>query len=129
MDIAHVYAAVCLNGLFQPCHCMLCDNHVERSSRDAILKHVIETHHLVIADAAQIPDLSAYMNHWKKVLDSGLSLQDIASTIDTAPIRGVQEEGVRYYMLSDILDEDKKLREKLQQDRLVSISYHITFVV
>lgn len=99
---------------------MLCSR-VEENSRDAILKHFVEDHRLVIADVPQIADLAAYAQYWRRRLQGGdLTLGDIAAAIDTGPmpVADGEQAPVRYYMLSDILPEDRGLRERLAHERL-----------
>lgn len=48
-----------VKGFHSPCTCLLCD-FVEASSREQVLKHVLETHNVVVADVQHVANLTGY---------------------------------------------------------------------
>jgi len=120
--------------------CLLCsESHCLSTS---IFQHMLEQHKLVIADVTKIAKLSSYLQYWKARLEQN-PISEFATTIRSqlptnlynVCIRPKQEENDKdrsnaskkfglehmesyYYLLSDILPEDKELRYRLHRERL-----------
>uniref|UniRef100_A0A667Y7K6 Zinc finger protein 277 n=1 Tax=Myripristis murdjan TaxID=586833 RepID=A0A667Y7K6_9TELE len=103
----------------EPLLCLLCAESVGPRDRDVLLRHVLLQHRLVIADVKLIADLPKYLLYWKgRFLEQPLT--DFCSVIKTNST-GPVEKQEEYFLLCDILPEDRLLREKLQQKRLEEI--------
>ncbi|KAJ8302312.1 hypothetical protein KUTeg_021299 [Tegillarca granosa] len=106
----------------QCCACLMCDEwfNLEEDSLDTFLRHLLTVHKVVIADVKLICNLKRYMLYWKERLKE-LTISDICSVINTNT--GSKDVGPKeqYYLLSDILPEDKKLREFLQKRNLETV--------
>ncbi|CAK8688679.1 unnamed protein product [Clavelina lepadiformis] len=101
--------------------CMLCDyvepDMYQKSGRDEYLCHLIVEHLLVIADVKLIADLQSYAVYWRKRFAEG-SLDEFCSKIRTNTGAKDIDKSEDYYLLCDVLPEDKKLREELQLTQL-----------
>ncbi|XP_065272578.1 zinc finger protein 277 isoform X2 [Emys orbicularis] len=99
--------------------CIFCEECSPRAEQDQLLKHMIIEHKLVIADVKLVADFKRYILYWKKRFTEQ-PITDFCSVIRTnseAPI----EEQDNYFLLCDVLPEDRLLREQLQQKRLREI--------
>jgi len=98
--------------------CILCllPKHYE-FEQSKLLEHLFKDHNFVIGDIEKIADLQSYLRFWYSKFDTGVDtqqlLQEYTSTISS------QEKS--YYLLSDILPEDRKIRDELQRKRLDSL--------
>ncbi|TDH09867.1 hypothetical protein EPR50_G00092610 [Perca flavescens] len=102
-----------------PLLCPLCPESVPLRDKDVLLKHLLLGHKLVIADVKLIADLPKYMLYWKgRFLEQPLT--DFCSVIKTNST-GPVEKQEDYFLLCDVLPEDRDLREKLQQKRLEEV--------
>ncbi|XP_077425037.1 zinc finger protein 277 isoform X2 [Vanacampus margaritifer] len=96
--------------------CLFCSESHPVPQKDNLLKHLLLRHKLVIADVKLIADLPKYLLYWKgRFLEQPVS--DFCSEIQTNST-GPVEKRERYFLLCDVLPEDRALREKLQQKRL-----------
>uniref|UniRef100_A0A8C4J093 Zinc finger protein 277 n=1 Tax=Dromaius novaehollandiae TaxID=8790 RepID=A0A8C4J093_DRONO len=80
---------------------------------------MITEHKLVIADVKLVADFQRYILYWKKRFTEQ-PITDFCSVIRTnseAPL----EDQDNYFLLCDVLPEDRLLREQLQQKRLREI--------
>uniref|UniRef100_A0A671U1J3 Zinc finger protein 277 n=1 Tax=Sparus aurata TaxID=8175 RepID=A0A671U1J3_SPAAU len=78
-----------------------------------------EHHKLVIADVKLIADLPKYMLYWRgRFLEQPVT--DFCSVIKTNST-GPVEKQEDYFLLCDVLPEDRILRERLQQKRLEEV--------
>ncbi|KAL0968584.1 hypothetical protein UPYG_G00268860 [Umbra pygmaea] len=99
--------------------CVLCSHSILLSQKDLLLKHLLLEHKLVIADVKLIADFPRYMQYWKKrILEQPIT--DFCSVIKTNS-QGPVEKQEHYFLLCDVLPEDRVLREQLQQNRLEEI--------
>ncbi|CAB3385833.1 Hypothetical predicted protein [Cloeon dipterum] len=99
--------------------CLLCKLEFKMESEQKMfLKHLFTDHRLVIGDVNQVASLKSYVKFWKARFQSG-PLEEFCSVMkmDTTPDGKYSKDEV-YFMLSDILPEDKQLREGLQRKRL-----------
>ncbi|CAK6983331.1 zinc finger protein 277 [Scomber scombrus] len=96
--------------------CLFCS---EFEQKDVLLKHLLLQHKLVIADVKLIADLPKYMLYWKgRFLEQPVT--DFCSVIKTNST-GPVEKQEDYFLLCDVLPEDRILRENLQQRRLEEV--------
>ncbi|XP_048949391.1 zinc finger protein 277 isoform X2 [Canis lupus baileyi] len=87
--------------------------------QDKLLKHMIIEHKMVIADVKLVADFQRYILYWRKRFTEQ-PITDFCSVIrinSTAPL----EEQDNYFLLCDVLPEDRLLREELQKQRLKEI--------
>ncbi|XP_072242597.1 zinc finger protein 277 isoform X2 [Leuresthes tenuis] len=99
--------------------CLFCSESVPLLQKDILFKHLLLGHKLVIADVKLIADLPRYMLYWKgRFLEQQVT--DFCSVIKTNST-GPAEKQEHYFLLCDILPEDRTLREKLQQKRLEEV--------
>ncbi|XP_032519099.2 zinc finger protein 277 [Danaus plexippus] len=101
------------------CSCVMCDEiFMLPMSEKQMLTHLFMKHRLVIADVNQIADLQAYMKYWKlRFKDSNLPYFCTTMLLDTKP-DGTKSKNEEYFLLSDVLPEDKELRVNIRQRRL-----------
>ncbi|KAJ0029020.1 hypothetical protein NQD34_004017 [Periophthalmus magnuspinnatus] len=103
----------------EPLVCLFCPESLPSHQKDVLLKHLLLQHKLVIADVKLIADLPQYLLHWKgRLLEQ--PVEDFCSVIRTNS-QGPVEKQEHYYLLCDVLPEDRVLREKLQQKRLEEV--------
>jgi uncharacterized C2H2 Zn-finger protein len=93
--------------------CVVCTQRFP--SHQPLLEHMGIFHHLIISDLHQIADLPTYLDYWHKKL-SVEPLGQYTTTINTRMTEDAEAQP--YYLLSDILPEDKQLRNRLQTNRL-----------
>ncbi|XP_027430226.1 zinc finger protein 277 isoform X3 [Zalophus californianus] len=99
--------------------CIFCEEHFPMDEQDKLLKHMIIEHKLVIADVKLVADFQRYILYWRKRFTEQ-PITDFCSVIrinSTAPL----EEQDNYFLLCDVLPEDRLLREELQKQRLKEI--------
>ncbi|XP_077026382.1 zinc finger protein 277 isoform X2 [Tamandua tetradactyla] len=99
--------------------CVFCEEHCPVAEQDKLLKHMIIEHKMVIADVKLIADFQRYILYWKKRFTEQ-PITDFCSVIrinSTAPL----EEQDNYFLLCDVLPEDRVLREELQKQKLKEI--------
>eukprot|EP00069_Balaena_mysticetus_P006178 bmy_18427T0 len=96
--------------------CIFCEEHFLIDEQDKLLKHMIIEHKTVIADVKLVADFQRYISYWRKRFTEQ-PITDFCSVIrinSTAPF----EEQDNYFLLCDVLPEDRILREELQKQRL-----------
>ncbi|XP_008286038.1 zinc finger protein 277 [Stegastes partitus] len=99
--------------------CLFCSESTPLLQKDVLLKHLLMEHKLVIADVKLIADLPKYMLYWKgRFLEQPVT--DFCSVIKTNST-GPVEKQEDYFLLCDVLPEDRILRERLQQKRLEEV--------
>ncbi|XP_036183181.1 zinc finger protein 277 isoform X2 [Myotis myotis] len=99
--------------------CIFCEEHFPTAQQDPLLKHMIIEHKLVIADVRLVADFQRYILYWRRRFREQ-PITDFCSVIrinSTAPL----EEQDSYFLLCDVLPEDRVLREELQAQRLKGI--------
>ncbi|CAK1587159.1 unnamed protein product [Parnassius mnemosyne] len=101
------------------CTCVLCEEKfILPASEKQMLTHLFMDHRLVIADVNQIADLNAYLRYWRmRLKDHDLPYFCTTMLLDNKP-DGTKSKNEEYYLLSDVLPEDKELRSNLQQTKL-----------
>lgn len=106
------------------CTCIFCDetfNNVgEKLGENELLKHLLIFHKFVIADTNLITDLSVYVQYWKKRFQDQ-PITDFCTVINTNTDKNDTAPKEQYYLLCDILPEDKEIRQKLQKSKLENI--------
>lgn len=106
--------------------CLLCDAKFELigDNTKSYLAHLLASHRLVIAEINQIGDFKRYNTYWRERLrDAKISVKDICFEIRTNSGQNDKFESESYFLLSDDLPEDKKLREDLNIFKLVSLKF------
>ncbi|XP_004069426.1 zinc finger protein 277 [Oryzias latipes] len=99
--------------------CLFCSESAPLPQKDSLLKHLLLEHKLVIADVRLIANLPKYMLYWKgRFLEQPVA--DFCSVIKTNSA-GPADKQEEYFLLCDVLPEDRTLREKLQQKRLEEV--------
>ncbi|KAF6087192.1 zinc finger protein 277 [Phyllostomus discolor] len=99
--------------------CAFCQEHFPAAEQDQLLKHMVIEHKMVIADVKLVADFRRYILYWRKRF-SEQPTTDFCSVIrinSTAPL----EEQDNYFLLCDVLPEDRVLREELQKQKLRGI--------
>eukprot|EP00124_Ichthyophonus_hoferi_P002503 Ihof_evm3s173 gene=Ihof_evmTU3s173 len=96
--------------------CIMCE--YNGKDKQQVLGHLLESHHIVIADVDNLVALHAYLSHWKHRLLT-LTIKDVAVTMATAPT--TDSPGGEFYMLSPAVDEDEILRHRLRKDTLATL--------
>ncbi|KAM9311712.1 zinc finger protein 277 [Gastrophryne carolinensis] len=99
--------------------CMLCDQLHKEAEKDGLLKHMIIEHKLVIADVKLVANFRRYVLYWKKRF-AEQPITDFCSIIRTNS-EAPEDQQENYFLLCDVLPEDRVLREELQQERLRNI--------
>ncbi|XP_024911830.1 zinc finger protein 277 isoform X1 [Cynoglossus semilaevis] len=99
--------------------CLFCSESTPLSQKDALLKHLLLQHKLLIADVKLIAELPQYLLYWKgRFLEQPVTdFCSVFRTNSTGPVEKQEE----YFLLCDVLPEDRLLREKLQQKRLETV--------
>ncbi|KAM6937919.1 zinc finger protein 277 [Xenentodon cancila] len=99
--------------------CLFCSESFLLKQKDLLLKHLLLEHKLVIADVRLIADLPKYILYWKgRFLEQPVT--EFCSVIKTNST-GPAEKQEEYFLLCDVLPEDRMLRENLQQKRLEEV--------
>ncbi|XP_004702638.1 zinc finger protein 277 isoform X1 [Echinops telfairi] len=99
--------------------CIFCEEHFPMADQDKLLKHMIIEHKIVIADVKLVANFQRYILYWRKRFTEQ-PITDFCSVIrinSTGPL----EEQDNYFLLCDVLPEDRLLREELQKQRLKEI--------
>ncbi|XP_072915562.1 zinc finger protein 277 isoform X1 [Hemitrygon akajei] len=99
--------------------CIFCEECYPAEEKQYLLRHMILEHTLVISDVKLIADFRRYVLYWKKRFTEQ-PVTDFCSVIRTNSQRP-EEEQADYYLLCDVLPEDRVLREQLQQKRLEEV--------
>ncbi|KAF5279327.1 hypothetical protein FQR65_LT15400 [Abscondita terminalis] len=104
----------CLNVACQTeLQCLLCPENFNLNQQlPQFLKHIFETHHIVIEAPQFIDDFHLYIKHWRKRFQETQIEQII-------PAVAVESTNCKYFVLSDLLKEDKELRHKLKLDAML----------
>ncbi|CAF89879.1 unnamed protein product, partial [Tetraodon nigroviridis] len=99
--------------------CLFCPESVPLQQKDVLLKHLLLEHKLVIADVRLIADLPEYTSYWRRrFLEQPLTeFCSVIKTNSTGPVEKQED----YFLLCDVLPEDRALRERLQQKRLEEV--------
>lgn len=95
--------------------CLFCDlSLVFPAAKDEYLAHLFMEHRLVIGDVQDIKLLPEYLKSWKKVFD-GHQITEYCTTmlLDKTP-DGKASPNEKYYLLSDIVSEDRQIRGKVE---------------
>uniref|UniRef100_A0A3B3XV52 C2H2-type domain-containing protein n=1 Tax=Poecilia mexicana TaxID=48701 RepID=A0A3B3XV52_9TELE len=100
--------------------CLFCSESVPLLQKDTLLRHLLLEHKLVIADIKLIAiHFVRYLVYWKgRFLEQPVT--DFCSVIKTNST-GPVEKQEDYFLLCDVLPEDRILRERLQQKRLEEV--------
>lgn len=101
--------------------CILCDKEYKcPNEKDSLLGHIFEEHKIVIADVHLISNLPKYIEYWKQRFAEAPITEFCTTILADIKKDGVPLKGNEYYLLSDVHEEDKKVRERLQNELLES---------
>ncbi|XP_028173320.1 zinc finger protein 277 [Ostrinia furnacalis] len=103
----------------EECLCVLCDEKFSLPTAEKqLLTHLFMKHRLVVSDVNKIADLGAYMKYWRlRFKDQNLQYFCTTMLLDSKP-DGTKSKDEEYFLLSDVLPEDKELRANLKQTKL-----------
>uniref|UniRef100_A0A8C5MAY6 Zinc finger protein 277 n=1 Tax=Leptobrachium leishanense TaxID=445787 RepID=A0A8C5MAY6_9ANUR len=96
--------------------CLFCELVYHEEQKNDLLKHMVLQHKLVIADVKLIADFKRYCFYWKKRF-AEQPVTNFCSVIRTNS-EAPSDQQEDYFLLCDVLPEDRILREQLQQERL-----------
>ena len=97
--------------------CLLCEeNFIHPGQRDDFLRHLTQEHRFVIGQVKLVADLPSYVAYWRNKFVQAKVVTDYCSVLKMK----MEGEDVEqdYFLLSDILAEDKELRMHLQRKKL-----------
>ncbi|KAL0871404.1 hypothetical protein ABMA27_005135 [Loxostege sticticalis] len=103
----------------EECSCVLCDEkYILPTAEKQLMTHLFMKHRLVVSDVNKIADLGAYLRYWRlRFKDQNLPFFCTTMLLDNKP-DGTKSKNEEYFLLSDVLPEDKELRTNLQQTKL-----------
>jgi len=96
--------------------CLLCDR--KDFSQQELLQHLLVQHSLVIGDLENIIDLNGYFDYWRK---NFLTISEPLKHYCTTLTVGSEESQSSFFLLSDIIEEDKNIRKTLRENLLNDI--------
>ncbi|XP_062617716.1 zinc finger protein 277-like [Saccostrea cucullata] len=102
--------------------CLFCPDKFNISSqKEDLLKHLALEHKFVIGDVNLITDLKKYLTYWRqRFLEEDVT--NFCSVITTSTKQeNLKDSNEQYYLLCDVLAEDKTLREFLQKKKLEKV--------
>uniref|UniRef100_A0A1B0ADE3 C2H2-type domain-containing protein n=1 Tax=Glossina pallidipes TaxID=7398 RepID=A0A1B0ADE3_GLOPL len=106
----------------QPVSCLKCDIIFSFPlGKEDYLGHLFLSHRLVIADVEEVALLEEYLEFWQKEFKHH-EFEEYCTTmlLDQLP-DGAFSKNEKYYLLSDILPEDREIRDKLKEKRLEKV--------
>ncbi|KAK6177340.1 hypothetical protein SNE40_015459 [Patella caerulea] len=98
--------------------CLLCEEVMDK--KDELLAHLVMEHKFVIADVNLISNFQRYIKYWKKRLKEQ-PVTDFCSVIVTNTDVKDEDPKEEFYLLCDVLPEDKDLRQFLQKQKLEEV--------
>lgn len=99
----------------QPVTCLFCEiRFVVPRDQQKLLQHFLEDHHFVIAEVQMISNLAAYLEYWRAKFQERPLIEYCA--VMKSKVNNKTDEN--FYLLSDVIEEDKQLRIQLQMQRL-----------
>ncbi|XP_021369204.1 zinc finger protein 277-like [Mizuhopecten yessoensis] len=100
------------------CVCALCDEKFDiKDGNNDLLRHLLLSHKLVIAEVHYVADLKRYLVYWKRRFKEQ-PITDFCSVIKTNTGEKDIDPSEDYYLLCDVLPEDKSFRQHLQKKKL-----------
>lgn len=99
--------------------CLFCEEkYLHPNGQQDFLQHLLTFHKFVIADVNMIGNFPSYISYWRNKFRTNLPSK--YCTIMNAVVQNEKGEAEEkeFSFLSDIHQEDKELRKKLQMDRL-----------
>jgi len=84
------------------------------------VEHLLEKHKIVIADIELIVDLKRYIEHWRHrfAQESIEKIFTLTTPAETDPLNGKVD---KYYLMSEVVPEDRQIRERLALRRLEEV--------
>lgn len=98
--------------------CLVCEETFQHPQEEKeFLKHLSSEHHFIIGHVELISDLPSYVSYWRnKFVQPNVVVTDFCSQVKMKMEDADNEAD--YFLLSDILPEDKELRMHLQHKKL-----------
>lgn len=97
--------------------CLLCEDSFSHPQQEKeFLKHMMVEHRFVISEVQLIADLPSYVAYWRNKFIEAKVMTDYCTVI-RMKMEGEDTEH-DYFLLSDIISEDKELRIHLQMKKL-----------
>ncbi|XP_014677907.1 PREDICTED: LOW QUALITY PROTEIN: zinc finger protein 277-like [Priapulus caudatus] len=109
--ISRILHAAC--PLCDECYCLV-------AARDEFLAHLLREHKFVIGEVHQVADMRRYVEYWKEKFQVS-PLTEFCGVIKTNSKENYLGQEEYYFLLCDVLPEDKELREKLQRKKLEDV--------
>lgn len=104
-----------INNNEKDTECLLCKQRFDfKSDLSLFLIHIFDQHHLVIEAAQSIDNFEEYVKYWKEKF-SKHSFEEIVPKAYEAV------DNTKYYLLSDLLKEDKEVRHKLKLENILKV--------
>ena len=97
--------------------CLLCEETFDHPKEEtAYLRHLTIEHRFVIGNVEMISDLPSYVSYWRNKFNQAKVVTDYCSIVK---MKLEDEDGEKdFFLLSDLLTEDKELRMHLQMKKL-----------
>ncbi|XP_060079200.1 zinc finger protein 277-like [Ylistrum balloti] len=101
--------------------CVLCEEKFDtKEGNNDLLRHLLLSHKLVISEVHHVADLKRYLVYWKQRFKEQ-PITDFCSVIRTNTGEKDREPSEDYYLLCDVLPEDKSYRQHLQKKKLEEV--------
>ncbi|XP_023215202.1 zinc finger protein 277-like [Centruroides sculpturatus] len=100
--------------------CLFCDETFSIQSdpqHNRFIHHLFKEHKFVIDKVKLIADFKSYIEYWRKRFGEG-TIVEFCPVIKTNSEKNSSATSEYFYLLCDVLPEDKAIREKLQKQRL-----------
>lgn len=104
--------------------CLVCSEtypSVKNGEKSPLLSHLLTSHKLVIADVDKIADFNRYIRYWKDKFQSVEDITKYCVVINSNMGSNDIDPSEKYYLLTDFLPEDEKLRKELNTEKLCKI--------
>jgi len=102
--------------------CLFCDLSLVFPNGEAeYLGHLFLVHRLVIADVQDIKYLAEYLKYWKVLFDAHNIAMFCTTMLLNQKPDGTPSQDEKYYLLSDVVKEDREIRQQLHTKYLATI--------
>ncbi|XP_069141616.1 zinc finger protein 277-like isoform X2 [Argopecten irradians] len=103
------------------CTCLMCEEtFIINEGNNELLRHLLLSHKLVIAEVHHVADIKRYLVYWKQRFKEQ-PITDFCSVIKTNTGEKDRDPSEDYFLLSDVLPEDKCYRQYLQKRKLEEV--------
>lgn len=102
--------------------CLFCEKvFAVPNEQETFVVHLLEKHQFMVDKPRSITDFASYINYWRHKFENA-PISDVCSILTSkVKQKGEPEKDVDFFMLSDLLQEDRELRIQLQQRRLEDV--------